>query len=152
MKQFQDQGTLRLVALSVLTFGIYLAHYTKKQTLRINQLVDKEEEISDLLVHLIFIISYGSLLALIGSFFFRQGHPVESLSNWLSFFATVMLVIWTFKAGARLNTYYEIAPSDIISFDSCWMLLFHVFYFNYNINSICKYGIAQDSSALLEAE
>ena len=152
IRQFREQGTLRLFLLSVLTVGVYLAHYIKRQTFRINRLVDKEKAISNALVYLIFIVSYGSLLALIGSFFLGKGHPLESLSNWLYLFSTVMLIIWTFKAGARLNAHYEIDSGDIISFDRCWMFAFDVFYFNYNVNMICRYGIGHDSDTLPDTE
>jgi hypothetical protein len=141
IKQFQEQGTLRLVILSLLTSGVYIAHYIKRQTFKINQLVDKENNISEVFVNLVFVVSYGSLIALIGSLLADKGHPIEDLSTLLELISVIMVTIWTFKAGSRLNAHYQILSSDIMSFDRCWTFAFNIFYFNYNINSICEYGI-----------
>jgi hypothetical protein len=145
MKQLQDQGTFKLLVLSSVTCGVYGAYYIKRQTAKINGLVDKENNISEKFVHLLFVSSYVSLMFFMSSLFVDKGHSIEKMSNFIMLIWEAMAIIWTFKAGNRLNAYYDIPSSDIVSFDRCWMFLFGIFYFNYHINQLIEYGIGSDS-------
>ena len=116
----------------------------KRQTATINRLIDQENNISERFVNLLLVSSYVSLIFLMSSLLVDKGHPIEKASNVLLLTFEVMAIIWTFKAGNRLNAYYEIPSSDIVSFDRCWMFLFGIFYFNYHINQLIEYDIGFD--------
>lgn len=62
--QLKSQSTWRLVFLSLITFGIYSAHYIKRQTSRLNQHLDAERRISEGLITTILISSYVSAFLL----------------------------------------------------------------------------------------
>ena len=38
IQQFKDQSTAKLVGLGIITYGVYLAYYIKRQTARINKI------------------------------------------------------------------------------------------------------------------
>jgi hypothetical protein len=144
IKQLQDQGTFKLLILSALTSGVYGAYYIKRQTTRINRLIDKENNISEEFVHFLLVSSYVSLMFFISSLFVDKGHSIATISTFITTAWEIIAIVWTFKAGNRLNAHYDIPSSDIISFDRCWMFLFGILYFNYHINQLVEYGIDND--------
>ncbi|MCI5209175.1 MAG: DUF4234 domain-containing protein [Candidatus Electrothrix sp. ATG2] len=144
IKQLQDQGTFKLLVLSALTSGVYGAYYIKRQTTRINRLIDKENNISEEFVHFLFVSAYVSLMFFISSLFVDKGHSIEKISTFIALAWEIMAIVWTFKAGNRLNAYYDIPSSDIVSFDRCWMFLFGILYFNYHINQLVEHDIGFD--------
>ncbi|MCI5221600.1 MAG: hypothetical protein D3924_02690, partial [Candidatus Electrothrix sp. AR4] len=123
---------------------VYGAYYIKRQTDKNNRLIDKENNISEVLVNLLFVTSYVSLIFFISSLFVDKGHSIEKIVNFIVLTWEIMAIIWTFKAGNRLNAYYGIPSSDIVSFDYCWVFLFGIFYFNYHINQLVEYDIGSD--------
>ncbi|MCI5190848.1 MAG: DUF4234 domain-containing protein [Candidatus Electrothrix sp. AS4_5] len=144
LTQLQDQGTFKLLVLSSLTCGVYGAYYMKRQTATINRLIDQEHNISERFVNILLVSSYLSFIFLVSSLLVDKGHSIEKISNVLVLTFEFMAIIWTFKAGNRLNAFYEIPSSDIVSFDRCWMFLFGIFYFNYHINQLIEYDIGFD--------
>jgi len=58
LPELRSQGTGRLMALSALTFGIYAAHYIKRQTAILNRHISEDQKISNLLVWIVLISSY----------------------------------------------------------------------------------------------
>ncbi|MCI5123829.1 MAG: hypothetical protein D3925_04970, partial [Candidatus Electrothrix sp. AR5] len=116
----------------------------KRQTAKVNRLIDNENNISEKFVDFLFVSSYVSLMFFISSLFVDKGHSIEKISNFITLAWEVMAIVWTFKAGNRLNAYYDIPSSDIVSFDRCWMFLFGILYFNYHINQLVEHDIGFD--------
>ena len=138
IQQFKDQGTFKLVGLGIITYGVYLAYYIKKQTARINEIIGEEERISKGFVDSIIAMSYISLILFFAYLEVDDGHPVEIVSDIFERVLAIMLIIWGFKARNRINSAYEITTEDHEWFHGFWTFVFSPMYFNYKINCICR--------------
>ena len=65
--RLKSQGTGRLILLSLITFGIHIAHYIKRQTIIINQQLDEKHRIDESITSFILILSYMRVILLIPS-------------------------------------------------------------------------------------
>jgi len=144
---FKDQSTWRLIGLGVVTYGVYFAHYIKKQTVKINELAREDNKISEEFVNSILAMSYISLILLFAYVAVDEGHPVETVSNILDRIWGIMLIVWGFMVRNRLNAAYEISKNNNEWFHGFWTFLFSPMYFNYKINSICEESVEQVAPA-----
>jgi len=71
----KDQSTCQLPGLGIITYGVYFAHYIKKQTVKINAELDGNNPISDGFVNVIMFMSYASLALLLVYLSIEEGHP-----------------------------------------------------------------------------
>lgn len=138
MTLFKHQSTWRLVGLGVLSYGIYFAHYIKKQTARINELAQEEQSIPKEFVQLLLAMSYVSPLLLIASHLLDGGRQLELFTAVFDRIRVIMLIVWGFMARNRLNRAYRIAKDQQQWFHGLWTFLFSPMYFNYKINCICQ--------------
>lgn len=143
---FKDQSTWRLVGLGIVTYGVYFAHYTKKQTIKINDLSGENNKISEGFVNAILGMSYISLILFFAYLAVDEGHPVAILSDISDRISGIMFIVWGFMARNRLNTAYEINKDNREWFHGLWTFLFSPMYFNYKINSICEESVQQVSA------
>ena len=144
IQQFKDQSTAKLVGLGIITYGVYLAYYIKKQTPRINKIIGEEERISKGFVDSITAMSYISLILFFAYLEVDDGHPVEIVSDIFERVLAIMLIIWGFKARNRIHSAYEITTEDTEWFHGFWTFGFSPVYFNYKINCICGDKVEQD--------
>ncbi len=136
--KFKDQGTYRLLGLGIITYGVYFAHYIKRQTVRINGKIDKQERISTRFVNAIIAMSYISLFLFFAYFIVDDGHPVERAGTLFDRVCGIMILVWGFKARNRFNSIYEISTENEEWFNGLWTFLFTPLYINYKINRICE--------------
>jgi hypothetical protein len=125
-----------LIFLSLVTLGIYSAHYIKRQTLTLNVYLDKERQISEGFVNSILILAYVTVILLVPYFLVEEGHPIETKSDSLDTIWAVLVVIWAFKARNRMNTLLAAPKGQADWFHGLWTFLFTVFYFNFKINTM----------------
>ena len=137
IQQFKDQSTAKLVGLGIITYGVYLAYYIKRQTARINKIIGEEERISEGFVDSIMALSYISLILFVAYLIVDEGHPVEIVSDITDRVWALMLLIWGFKARNRIHSAYEITTEDTEWFHGFWTFILSPVYFNYKINCIC---------------
>lgn len=135
---FREQSTWRLLGLGIITYGVYLAHYIKRQTRRINDEVGEELRLPEGLANFILVISYTSL-----AFFFMymtvdEQHPLAQLSNLVDLVSSISLVVWGFMARNRLNRHYGFERGSRAWFHALWTFLFTPLYFNYKVNCLCE--------------
>jgi len=147
MTIFKDQSTWRLVGLGVVTYGVYFAHYIKKQTAKINELTGDDNKISEGFINSILAMSYISLVLFFAYIAVDEGHPIEAVSNISDRIWGIMLIVWGFMARNRLNTAYEISKGNKEWFHGLWTFLFSPMYFNYKINSIYEESVEQVAPA-----
>lgn len=147
IEKFKDQSTWRLVGLGIITYGVYFAHYIKRQTDKINGVVDKQERISAGFIYAIIAISYISLILFFAYLAVDDGHPVERASTIFDRACGIMILVWGFKARNRLNSVYEITTENEEWFNGFWTFLFSPLYFNYKINRICEDSVEPSPSA-----
>ncbi len=137
--QLRSQSTWRLAVLILITWGIYLAHYIRRQTNRLNQCLDEQHRISRALVISILILSYITVILAVHEILVEegQGQPISLLLNLT---LAILVLIWAFKARNRMNMLLGVAPDEPGSFDETWTLLFAVLYFNFKINKLYESG------------
>ena len=76
LNALRSQSTWRLFFLGLITLGIYVAHYIKRQTTQMNQYLDLEKQISHTFVNIFLILSYVSVILLIPYILVEEGHPM----------------------------------------------------------------------------
>ncbi len=133
LSTFRRESTLRLFFFGVITLGIYVAHYVKRQTTCINQYLKEETRISEVLVSAILILSYTTAFLVIPYILLKEGNPIETISNLLDTILGILLLIWAFKARNRMNILLSAKKGDEIWFHGLWTFLFTVLYFNFKI-------------------
>ena len=134
IRNLKSQSTWRLVGLSIITFGVYFAHYIARQTRIINAQLDEEAKISSGWTTAIYVFSYGSLALFVGYMFVDENSPVAKLSDIVDGLWGLLLMIWGFSARNRLNTLNSINRDDPNWFHGFWTFLFSPLYFNYKVN------------------
>jgi len=133
--QLKSQSTGRLFLLSLITLGIYAAHYLKRQTRIINQHLDREHHISEGFASFLLFFTYVTAILVIPYVLVEEGHPVETISDVLDIVWGILVLIWAFKARNRMNLLLTATKDQPHWFDGLWTFLFSVFYFNFKINS-----------------
>lgn len=147
IKGFKEQSTWALLGLGIITYGVYFAHYIKKQTAKINRLTADDKAISGGFVNSIVAMSYISLALFFAYMIVDDGHPIEAVSNVADRVWGIMLIVWGFMARNRINSYYEVASDDQNWFHGLWTFLFSPMYFNYKVNCICEESVEQENAA-----
>ena len=149
--QLKSQSTWRLFFLSVITLGVYPAHYLKRQTTIINQHLDSERQISEGYVNFILILSYVILILNVPYVLTEEGQtvvlteegaPVEAIINLLDWAWFFFVVNWVFMAINRMNML--LASTKFVGLLA---FLFSFLYFNYKINDLNK-DVAEQGAAL----
>jgi len=147
LSQLQSQSTWRLVLLSLITLGIYEAHYIKRQTTILNQCLDEQRQISEAFVHLILFLAYFTVVLMIPYLLLEEGHPIEAISNLLDLVWGILVIIWAFKARNRMNMLLGITSGHPQWFSGLWTFLFPVYYYNFKINKLNESVVQQGASA-----
>jgi hypothetical protein len=136
IKEFKSQSTWQLVGLGVVTYGVYLAHYIKNQTAKINEVTVEKDKVTEGFVNSILAVSYISLMLFLVSFVFENEHALETVSYIMDRISGVMMIVWGFMARNRLNIAYDLSNDSKEWFRGLWTFLFSPMYFNYKINCL----------------
>jgi hypothetical protein len=143
VSQLKCQSTWRLFFLSLVTFGIYTAYYMKRQTTRINQHLDKEQQISSELVTSMLVVSYVSVFLSVPYVFGEIGNTINATGFILELVYSILAVVWAFKARNRMNMLTAATEDHEDWFHILWILMFLAFYFNFKINKLNEYYAKQ---------
>ena len=136
--ELKKQGTLELLVLSILTLGIYSAHYIKEQTPKIDALSHNKLNIGNAYVELLLYLSYISLGTFIFSLVSPENMMLNLVDSLLSFLVSLLSLIWGFKARNRVNAAFDFHKGSDNWIHGIWTLIFSQFYFNYKVNSIIE--------------
>jgi hypothetical protein len=131
----KSQRTWRLIFLSIITLGIYTAHYIKRQTCIFNKYLDREQKISSLLAYLIMFISYERVIVLLLSVFMNQliSEDMNFFRNLLRF---ILVIVWAFQVRNRINKLLLLSANRALWLNRGLTFFFTIFYINYMINSL----------------
>lgn len=138
LRALKRESTWRLFFVGVITLGIYIAHYIKRQTACLNQYLDKEKQISEGLVGTILILAYMSVILFVPSIFVEEGSPFEAIGNLLDTIWGILLVVWAFKARNRMNMLLSASKGSEFWFHGLWTFLFTALYFNFKVNTLSE--------------
>jgi hypothetical protein len=146
IQELKDQSTWRLYGLTMITLGVYWAHYIRRQTNRINALLGEDARISKGLIQLFFIVTYLQLIFAVSInavFWFMPAIIVEE-GHWLNIINIIgsvlgglwgiIIIAWSFKARNRINTLCSFCKDSEEWFHGFWTFLFYIWYINYKVN------------------
>ena len=137
IRELKSQSTWRLFGLGFITFGVYFAHYIQRQTDIINKYCEEDDEISDVLVTMILVLSYVSILFFFAGIISREGSQIlEEIQNLIDTVANIFFIVWGFKARNRVHQILEIRKYSYSWFSGLWTFLFTPLYFNYKVNEL----------------
>jgi len=136
IEKLKNQSTWKLLGLGVVTFGVYFAHYIKKQTDIINEHLHIDLQISKGFIISIMILSYASVALFIAYLIVDYGHPIEKVSHITDKVWAIMLVVWGFKARNRVNSHCFLISNRKNWFHGLWTFFFTPLYFNYKVNQL----------------
>ena len=134
--ELKSQGTWRLFFLSVITLGIYLAHYIRRQTNILNKNLSHGEQISGGFITTILVMSYITAILVIPYSLLEEGHIIERVSDLSDKIFNICLLVWAFKARNRMNTILQVKAGSPHWFHGLWTFLFQGLYFNYKVNKL----------------
>lgn len=132
----RSQATWKLFALSIVTLGVYSAHYIKAQTVKIDKLPHGISDIGVSYTKLLLGLTYISLATLILSLLFPENTALRLSDNVLNLSTSIMTIIWGFKASNRINLIFNFNKSCEHWFNAAGTFFLSPFYFNYKVNCI----------------
>lgn len=136
LARMREQSTWRLLLLSVITIGIYQAHYMKRQALKINALTFPEARISIGFANTLIVLSYLSAAMLVPYVMAEDDSPVNAVLDCLD---TIILCMFLFLSFAMRDHLHFLLASQFRSvrwFGALWTFLFGVLYINFRINKL----------------
>ena len=131
-------STWKLLGLTIITYGVYSAHYIKGKTSIINEHCQESERISESFVTFILVINYISLALFFPYLFVEETHPIAILSGLIDFICSVAFIVWGFKARNRMNSILSVTKTDNEWFHGLWTFLFTPLYFNFKVNKLSE--------------
>ncbi len=144
INDLQWRGTWLLLFLTIITAGIYMAHYLKRQTNTLNQHLQPENVLKSRYANIILIISYFTVLMIPSLIYFEivenydMVDLLESLDNVLSLIYTIYLLIWSFEARSRFHSLLNLEKSHDGWLNGILTFIFTAFYFNFKVNQSAK--------------
>ncbi len=132
----KSQGTWRLVLLSIITLGIYTAHYIKRQTCIFNKYLDQDQKMSIIFVYFILLLSYVRAIMLISPVFVEQWPINENVTDLWNKIWVLLIICWAFIARRKINEFILSSSKRTQWLNRGLTFFFSVFYINYMINFI----------------
>jgi hypothetical protein len=133
--ELREQSTWRLLALSIVTYGIYTAYYCKRQARTMNRHLAVDRQIPEGLGNTVVALNWLSLALFMPYVMDYRHHQIEEVSDFVDLVAVVSFVVWGFVARGRANLIFEAQRGDGRWFHGFWTLLFSPLYFNFKVNT-----------------
>jgi len=137
ISQLSYIDTWKLIVLAVVTMGIYLAYYIRRQSAVINAISASHESIPAWLVTACQLLAFSSL-ALFVSHLVTDNRMTHQADEVIGLIFNISLMAWGFAARQSMHTLLKATPNSGFWFDGLWTVLLSPLYFNYRINSIAE--------------
>ncbi|RJG41859.1 DUF4234 domain-containing protein [Motilimonas pumila] len=131
-------STWKLFFLSIITLGIYTAHYARQQSKIIDELDHDLPAIGQTYVSLLFWLSCISATTAVLSIIDDTNLGLTMVDSLLSLSVNILMLVWAFKARNRINQALGAMPKNWYWFHGFWTFLFSPLYINYKINSVSE--------------
>ncbi|WP_028579640.1 hypothetical protein [Desulfogranum japonicum] len=138
------RSTWSLLLLTVVTLGVYSAHYVRRQSMVINTYLGEDEQISPVFYNIILVSSYILLILILLYVSVLQNDSLDLASDICSRGSNILLLIWAFMARKKMNSLLSAVKGGDYWFHGFWTFFFQHLYFNYKINKITA---SQNSSS-----
>jgi hypothetical protein len=136
--ELKSQSTWVLVGLGLITYGIYFAHYSARQSKILNRHLGTSAHIPGVLIVAFMFVSYVSLLFFPTIFLFEENHLLVLIGDVIDLVWFSLILIWGFYARNKFNKLVCTSSADDRWLSAFWTFLFTPYYFNYKINKINK--------------
>jgi hypothetical protein len=130
--------TLTLLILAVITLGIYLAHYVRRQTLILNTYLAPEHRIPNWIANILLVLGYGSLAVFIPYLFLEEEHPLGTIDAYLRYAFLILMTFWGYVARSRMNHLTGATRLSLDWFNLFWSLFLSPYYFNFKVNRLAN--------------
>lgn len=131
-------STWKLFLLTVITLGIYLGHYILRQNKIINEQLSDADKIRNGLALTILVGGYLSIILFIPVLINPEWYQLESVSDAIDSFVSILCVVWGFKMRNRMNVILEANQGEATWFHGGGTFFFTPFYFNYKVNKLLE--------------
>ncbi|ATX81913.1 hypothetical protein Ga0123462_1046 [Mariprofundus ferrinatatus] len=126
----------KMVALALVTFGLYLAYFIRRQSAIINRAAGTADaRLPAWAAALPQLLAPASLLTFIAQLLV-PGELIEHVDQAAGLLFNISLVIWGFAARSAMHSITAAGERSKLRFDGIWTLLISPFYFNYRVNGI----------------
>lgn len=141
-------STWGLVGLTVITYGVYLVYYARRQTLILNEFSPPDKQIGLNYIRAWFVVTYGSLALFFVYFFVPNDSVWAEIGNFADRLDGLLGLIWAFLARNsfhRLLTSQKGTPNWM---HGLWTFLFQALYFNFKVNRLSEVKAQETSVAV----
>lgn len=136
--QLKSESTWKLFFLSVITLGIYTAHYIHRQSRILNDHLAEGDKLSKGFTGFFLIYSYLTVLILIPYLLVEEGHPIQLASDVGDRIWNLLVLILAFKFRNRMNRLQSAAPGHEHWFSGVATFFFCFLYINFKINKLSE--------------
>ncbi len=136
IKRLTHQSTWRLCGLAIITLGISLGYYLRRQTRAMNEFSGRDPKISEGPITIILLLLYASAGLQVLGYFSNTSRQWEGLVSFIHVIAGMLIILWGFMASKRLNQACNFSKQDSESLKSVWTLFLTPIYFNYKVNTL----------------
>ena len=127
-----------MFGLSLITFGVYIVFYARRQTLILNEFSPPESRINLNFIKVWFVITFCSLALLFVYFFVPDDSPWAMLSDWVDRLDTLFGIIWAFMARGVFHRLLQSQKQTPTWLHGFWTFLFQALYLNFKINTLSE--------------
>lgn len=141
-------STWALVGLSLITYGVFLVYYARRQSVILNESSPPDKQISPGFIRTWFVLTYVSLALFLVYFFVPDDSLWAKAGNLSDRFDGIFGLIWAFWARSsfhRLMVSQKGTPNWMHGF---WTFLFQAFYFNFKVNRLLEIGAPKTSATV----
>ena len=142
ISDLRNRRTVTLVFLSIITLGVYGAHYMHRLTKAINNHLPEDLKIGILRPWILILGTYISLILSSCEVYLsvKGYHDLEQMTDGINSLViiiyTLSLITWLFTTRDRIHYLLEVKDGSKCWIRAFYLVIFSVFYLNYKINTI----------------
>jgi hypothetical protein len=122
----------------LITFGVYIVFYARRQTLILNEFSPPGNRISLAFINTWFVITFCSLALLFVYFLVPDDSPWAKISDISDRVDTLFGLIWAFMARSSFHRLLQSQKKTPNWLHGFWTFLFQALYLNFKINTLLE--------------
>lgn len=137
-KRLKWGSTWTLFGLALVTWGVYIVYYARRQTLILNDFLPPDKQISLVFFRWWLFIAYSSLAFFVLFFFLPKDSSWNYIGTFFDRLAGLLDLIWAFMARSQLHRLYVSEKETPPWFHAFWTFIFQAYYINFKINKLLE--------------